>query len=393
MAEKTIKNNSNFSLLAKTIYGLEKVLAKELETLGALEIEVSNRAVSFKGDMEMMYRANYNLRTAINILKPIETFVARSEDELYKKVYEINWEKYLSLDTTFALETTVHSTIFKHSHYVALKTKDAIVDQFRNAKGKRPYIDTENPDIKIHLHISETKCTISLNSSGEPLFKRGYRVATVEAPLNEVLAAGLLALSGWQPSQNLLDPMCGSGTILIEAALIAKGIPPGVFRKKYGFETWPDFDEQLFQTISNDEKEEFAKKEIGKIIGLDILPKATSAAKQNVKNAFLNNVIEINTADCLSYLPNMEPGIIITNPPYGERLKEQNITQFYSSFADTLKRNYAGYDAWVISSNMESMKFIGLHPTVKYKLFNGPLECSFAKYSIYAGSKKRKYNE
>jgi putative N6-adenine-specific DNA methylase len=279
------KMQDTFPMLAKTLYGLENVLAEELIKLGAADVTPANRAVSFKGDNRIMYSANYNLRTAINILKPIENFIANDEDDLYKKVYNIDWQKYFSNNKTFALESTVHSTIFKHSHYASLKTKDAIVDQFRSKTGKRPYIDTENPDFLIHLFISEKKCTISLNSSGEPLFKRGYRLAAGEAPLNEVLAAGLLALSGWNPTQNLIDPMCGSGTILIEAAMIANSIPPGIFRKKYGFESWADFDESLFNEISKEEVDNKSNIENIKIIGLDISSVVVNTAIKNIKNA------------------------------------------------------------------------------------------------------------
>jgi putative N6-adenine-specific DNA methylase len=381
----------NFPMLAKTYYGLESVLADELTKLGASEVKQSNRAVYFEGNKEFMYKANYNLRTAINILLPIASFSAKSEDELYKKVFELEWDKLFTLKHTFALETTIHSPIFKHSQYAALKTKDAIVDKFRATTGKRPYIDTENPSILIHLHISDRECTLSFNSSGEPLFKRGYRFAASEAPLNEVLAAGIIALSGWKPTQNLIDPMCGSGTILIEAAMIANSLPPGVFRRKFGFESWPGFNEHFFNTISREDSPENNDIEKGKIIGIDISSKAINMAKSNIKNAFLHNIIEVSTCDCLEFEHHLTSGMVITNPPYGERLQKEDLEQFYSSFGDKLKKDYTGFDVWIISSNQEALKNVGLHPAKKIKMFNGALECNLNKYSIYEGSIKSRY--
>jgi putative N6-adenine-specific DNA methylase len=382
------------NFIAKTFFGLESVLFNELKELGASNVCISNRAVTFSGNKEMLYKANFYLRTAISILKPIVTFKASNEEELYAQVKKVDWEKYFTLKQTFAIEPTVYSPIFKHAQYASLKTKDAIVDQFRERSGKRPFVDPENPDVLINLHISDTSCTLSLNSSGEPLFKRGYRSATQEAPINEVLAAGLILLSGWSPDRNFIDPMCGSGTLLIEAALIANKIPPGIFRRHFGFENWPDFDNEIFNKISS-EDEDVKKHTLpkGKILGLDISAKAISVARNNINNASLQNAIELDVCDFIDYLPVFDSGVIITNPPYGERLKNDNIILLYEAMGDTLKKKYKNFDAWIISSNIDAVKSIGLHPSKKIKLKNAALDCTFNQYQIYEGSKKIKNDD
>lgn len=382
-----------FDFTAKTFYGLENVLADELKLLGASNVRTANRAVNFSGDTEIMYRANFHLRTAISILKPIVEFKAKSEEELYTKVQETDWTQLLSLKHTFAVEPTVYSTIFRHSQYAALKTKDAIVDQFRAKTGKRPFIDLDNPQVRINLHISETDCTLSLNSSGDPLFKRGYRVAAPEAPISEVMAAGLIALSGWKPTQHFVDFMCGSGTLLIEAALIANNIPPGIFRKEFGFENWPDFDKDLFEKITSEDEHELYDKNLnGLIMGCDISSRAISMAKNNIKNAFLHNAIDLEISDFKDYDPDVESGVVIINPPYGERLVKEDIDNFYKEIGNTLKQRYKNFDAWIISSNIDAIKQVGLHPTRKIKMLNASLECTFNKYSIYEGSMKASKN-
>ncbi|MGC8803349.1 MAG: THUMP domain-containing class I SAM-dependent RNA methyltransferase [Bacteroidales bacterium] len=383
-------SNHDYTLVAKTFYGLEDVLAKELENLGATNVRKANRAVYFNGDKYLMYLVNYHVRTAISILKPIDTFECSDENDLYQQVRNrIDWQTLLTNKHTFSVEATVHSSVFRHSQYATLRVKDAIVDYFREKTGKRPYIDTDNPDILIHLHISERQCTLSLNSSGEPLFKRGYRIATSVAPLNEVLAAGMVLLSGWQPTQNLIDPMCGSGTILIEAALIAHQLPPGIFRKKFGFETWPDFDAQLFEKITKDEKDDVDASKFCSIIGMDIDESALTKAKLNVKNAFLHSYIHLKVADFFEYVPPFKEGVVITNPPYGKRIKKEDVDGFYKRLGDKLKKDYTGFDVWIISSNLQAMKHVGLHPAKKIKLYNGPDICTFNCYEIYEGTKKQ----
>lgn len=378
------------SFTAKTFYGLENILADELKMIGAKQIKTANRAVYFAGNKELLYKANYQLHTATSILKPIHIFSAKNDEELYRKVQELDWSKILSLKKTFSIESTVYSSVFKHSQYATLKTKDAIVDQFRKMTNLRPSVDTRDPDFLINLHISENLCTISLNSSGEPLFKRGYRVATQEAPLNEVLAAGLIALSGWSPDKHLIDPMCGSATILIEAALIANKVPPGIFRKKFGFENWFDYDKELFNYVKTSVENKNKINTLSRFIGNDISAEAIAYAKQNIKNNCLHDVIELNSGEFQYFAPPVESGFVITNPPYGERLKKEDINDFYKSMGDILKNKYKNFVVWILSSNLQAMKFIGLHPSKKYKLLNASLECTFNQYEIYEGTRKRK---
>lgn len=375
-------------LIAKTFYGLENVLANELSNIGAENIKIANRAVYFTGDKETIYKTNFKLRTAICILKPLIEFQAKDYEELYKQVQKFDWSEILKINKTFAIETTAYSSIFRHSQYAAQKTKDAIADQFRKKLNRRPNVDPVNPDILINLYISENKCVLSLNSSGEPLYKRGYRVVTQEMPLNEVLAAGLIKLSGWTTDQSLIDPMCGTGTILIEAALITNNIQPGIFRKKYGFENWLDYDNILFKKIKTVNNSKVNIKTV--FFGADISAKAINIAKQNIKGANVNNYIDLNNIEFQNFIPPVNSGIIITNPPYGIRHKKEDICDFYKSIGNTLKLKYKNFDAWILSSNIEAMKHIGLHPSKKIKLMNASLKCNFNKYEIYEGTKKEK---
>ena len=378
----------NFNMIAKTQLGLEEILADELLKLGAQNVQVLNRAVSFVGDIGFMYKANLNLRTAIRILKPIYKFTARRDVDLYKEAKKLDWSKYISVDNTIAVNAAVHSDFFNHSHYVALKVKDAIVDYFRDlTKGRRPDVDTKNPDVRINIHVSNDKCTISLDSSGDSLHKRGYRHATNEAPISEVLAAGLILLSDWDRQSDFLDPMCGSGTILIEAAMIACNIPPSLHRKKFGFMNWLDFDADLWAKI----KEVSINKVIdfnGRIIGCDRAFASVRKAQDNVKDAMLDDIIEIKRAN---FFRKPEPmpngGTILFNPPYGERLTADTL-ELYSQIGDTFKKNYAGCSAWLITSDMEAVNHIHLKHTRRIKIFNGKLECRFLKYQMYEGSKK-----
>jgi putative N6-adenine-specific DNA methylase len=382
--------NSSF-LIAKTLKGLEEVLANELTALGAQNVKILNRAVSFSGDKAMIYRTNLHLRTALKILKPINVFKAKNEVELYKGIYNINWADYMGVENTLSIFTVVSSQYFNHTQYVALKAKDALVDQFRNSFGKRPSIDTNNPDIHIHLHLVEDECTVLLDSSGEPLNKRGYRVNSLIAPINEVLAAGMILLSGWDGKSNFIDPMCGSGTLPIEAALIAYNIPPGIFRKQFAFEKWKDFDKDLFEEIYNEDYPE--RKFEHKIIAADISSGAVRIATENAKNAFIQNKIEFITQSFERFTPPEDGGIVMMNPPYGERLKKNDIEAFYERIGNQLKKSFAGYEAWIISNNKEAIKRIGLKPSAKIPLINGALECNFLQYNLYKGSKKRTLNE
>lgn len=374
-------------MVAKTFQGLEKVLALELKNIGAINVEEGNRAVLFDGDKAMMYRANYHCRTAISILLPIREFRASNEEQLYKEIGKINWGTYLKTDQTLSVTAVTFGDIFTHSKYAALKVKDAIVDQFRRKEGKRPDVDARNPDLKIQIHIAHNKCRVLLDSSGDPLFKRGYRTATNKAPINEVLAAGMVMLSGWDMDCDFIDPMCGSGTILIEAALIAHGIAPGTYRTNFGFENWNDFDSDLFESVA---EETYLQKEFThSIIGGDVASSAIEIAQENISNAFLAKRIELKQQNFFDTKPK-QAGVIITNPPYGERLQPDDLKIFYQKIGDKLKQDYPGYTAWLIGSNFEVMKFIGLRPDKKIKLFNGPLECSYRKFSLYDGSKRNK---
>lgn len=376
-------------MVAKTFRGLEDVLVKELNDLGALKVQKKTRMVEFVGDKKLMYKANFHLRTALRILKPIAEFKVKDENELYTSIQTLDWSKIFSNEETFAIDSVVNSDFFSHSKYVALKVKDAIADQFRDKFGKRPYVDTNDPDVRINVHISNNICTISLDSSGESLHKRGYRTKTTKAPLNEILAAGMILLSGWDKKSTFIDPMCGSGTLLIEAAMIANGIPPGIYREKFGFETWNDFDSELFEEIQEEEYE--AEGSEIKVLGSDVSEIAIRFTKQNVANASLNKKIDLLIKPIEGYNPpDPENGIVITNPPYGERIKKNEINNFYKVLGDTFKSSFQGYTIWMISSNFEAIKNIGLHPTKKITLFNGPLECKFLEYKIYEGSKKVK---
>lgn len=378
----------NFEMIAKTQLGLEEVLAKELQDLGAQNVQVLNRAVSFFGDLGFMYKANLSLRTAIRILKPIFKYSARKEEDLYEHSLKFDWSKYIDVENTIAVNAAVNSDFFNHSHYVALKVKDAIVDFFRDkTKGRRPNVDTKNPDVRINVHISNDKVNISLDSSGDSLHKRGYRHATNEAPISEVLAAGLILLSDWDQKSDFLDPMCGSGTILIEAAMIACNIPPALHRKRFGFMSWSNFNEPLWNKIkevSIDKIKTFNHK----IIGCDRSFASIRKAEANVKDAMLDDLIEIQRSNFFRNPVLFEDkGTVLFNPPYGERLKI-DVAELYSQIGDTFKKNYSGCSAWLITSDMDAVNSIHLKHTRRIKIFNGKLECRFLKYEMYEGSKK-----
>lgn len=372
-----------FELIAKTFQGLETVLATELIELGANNIQIGRRMVSFTGDKEMMYRANFHLRTAIKILKPIKHFKATSADEVYEAVKAIDWSEYLTNATTFAVDSVVFSNEFRHSKFVAYKVKDAIVDQFREKTGNRPNISITNPDIQLHIHVAEYDCTLALDSSGESLHRRGYRQEAVEAPLNEILAAGIIMQSGWKGQCDLIDPMCGSGTIVIEAALIARGIAPGVFRKEFAFEKWPDFDEEMFSRIYDDDSREKVFEH--HIYGYDNNRQAVQIATNNVKAAGLSKEVDIAFQDFKDFTQPKEKSVIITNPPYGERISAPDLLGLYKMIGERFKHQFVGNDAWVISYREECFEAIGLKPSLRTPLFNGSLECELRKYQIFDG--------
>ncbi|WP_373056043.1 class I SAM-dependent RNA methyltransferase [Zunongwangia sp. H14] len=379
---------NNFTMIAKTMFGFEPILAKELMALGAMEVKEGTRNVSFVGDNGFMYKANLCLRTAIKILKPYKSFKIYSEEDLYKSIYALPWEEFMDVNDTLAVDATVHSDTFTHSKYISLKTKDAIVDRFRDKFGKRPDVDLDFPTLRLNIHIEKNFCNVSFDSSGQSLHKRGYKTATNIAPINEVLAAGMLLHSGWNGQSDFLDPMCGSGTILIEAAMIACNIPPNLNRKEFAFERWKDWDADLFEKI-----EESVLKKIREfhftLKGYDTSPSAVHKAIDNVKNANLAEFIKIERQDFFESEKENERHLhMVFNPPYGERL-EIDMPKFYKKIGDTLKQSYPGTQAWFITSNLEAIKNVGLRPSRKIKMYNGALESRLLKYEIYEGSKKR----
>ena len=380
----------DFEMIAKTFMGLEDVLAEELTQLGANNIVKGRRMVAFTGDKEMLYRANFHLRTAIRILKPIAHFRARSADDVYEGVRAIDWSQLIARGKTFAVDSVVYSEEFRNSRFVTYKVKDAIVDQLRECTGERPNISVSNPDLRLNIHIAEDRATLSLDSSGESLHRRGYRQESVEAPLNEVLAAAIVLMSGWRGESDCIDPMCGSGTLPIEAALIARNIAPGVFRKEYAFEKWADFDRDLFDAIYNDDSAE--RPYDHHIYGYDTDMKAVNTASFNVRAAGLSKDITIEQRDFKDFTNPGKPSIIVTNPPYGERITTPNLLGTYRMIGERLKHEFAGNEAWVLSYREECFDQIGLKPSVKVPLYNGSLECELRKYTLFDG-KMRSFRE
>ena len=377
----------NYQLITKTVAGLEEVLAAEIKNLGAKNVRVMHRAVICEGNKEMMYRLNYNVRTGLKVLKPFKTFFAKNPDELYKKVQEIQWWELLRTDQTFCIDAVTSGRCFTHSQYAALKMKDAIVDQFRDAVGPRPSINTLNPDLRINLHIREDKVQILFDSSNESLHHRGYRKQVDKAPMNEVLAAGLIQLSGWKADCNFLDCMCGSGTLPIEAAMFAMKIPAGYYRKQWGFMKWDDWDPELWQRVKAEADSQICEFD-HEIWASDRSPKAVSIAESNIANAHLQHDIHLLKKDMADLTPPEEGGIVIINPPYGDRLEEDDIDQVYEDIGNTLKHNFQGYRCWLITDDAVALKHVGLKPSAKIPVWNGPLECRFVCFDIFGGSLK-----
>ncbi|MFM7177476.1 MAG: class I SAM-dependent RNA methyltransferase [Bacteroidota bacterium] len=382
--------SDNIRFVAKTITGLEEVLAKELQRLGARDVEQLYRAVAFTGDKGFLYKANFCLHTALRILVPIKSFEVSNEDSLYNAIKSMPWEEYLDATDSLAIDTVLSTRLFNHSQFISQKAKDAIVDRFREKFQVRPNVDLKNPTLRINLHINENICNVSFDSSGESLHKRGYREQTNLAPMNEVLAAGLVKLSGWQKHQPLIDPMCGSGTILIEAALIAANIPPGYFREHFGFMNWKKFmpfDEELWKTITEGVISRIDSADI-EIIGGELSHNVARKAKENVKLARVEDMVTIRESDMRDFDPPSRKGVVIVNPPYGERMDKDDLTELYKSIGDTFKQKFSGYDCWLITSNKEALKSLGLRTSRRIPVFNGPLECRFVKYEMYMGSRK-----
>lgn len=377
----------DFEMKATTFHGLEDVLATELLKLGARDIIPFKRGVSFTGDKGFMYKANLCLRTALKVLVPIYSFTAENEHELYAKMKEYEWEELMNTDDTLAINATVNSDEFNHSLYVSQKTKDAICDRFVDKFSVRPNVDLDRPTVRIYVHIFRNQVNVSLDSSGDSLFKRGYRVDIDTAPMKEVLAAGMVLLSGWQPHLPLIDGMCGSGTLGIEAAMFANNIPPGVFREEFGFMRWHDYDKALWDTIY-DSSINRIKDDMPNIISSDIDIVPLEMAKRNGAVAKVEDVIQYQHISFFDIMPTKPHGTILLNPPYDERLKMEDTNAFYKQIGDKLKKDFGGWTCWIITSNMEAIKSIGLHPSKKMTLFNAALECKLLKYEMYSGSKK-----
>lgn len=379
------KLSPKFTVIAKTLRGLEEVLAAELKALNAQKIEVTQQTVSFESDLKLLYRANLELRTALHLLRPLFVFTAYDENELYRKIKQYHWSAWLSPEKTMAVDTVLRRSSFTHSQYFSQKVKDAVVDQLRDKFGERPSVDIRHADIRIHVFMDGQKCHVSLDSSGQSLHKRGYRLGRHEAPINEVLAAGLLFLSGYDAQTPLLDPMCGSGTILIEAALMASNTPPGIFRETFSFMSWPDFDRALWNTVLKEAKARITPLK-SVIQGQDIAMTAIKAAEANIKKAGFENRIKLIKEDFFHSSKPFEKGILVSNPPYGERLSLDDARVFYRQIGDTLKQQYSGFDAWILSEK-EILKELGLRPSRKIPLFNGPLDCRLSYYPLYTGSR------
>ncbi len=379
----------DFKMVAKTFAGLEAILAGEVRKLGGREVKEGVRSVSFVGDKGFMYKANLSLRTALRILKPIANFKVRDEEDLYQKIYAINWLELIDLEGSFAIDSTVHSEKFTHSKYVSLKAKDAVVDLFKAKTGRRPNVDVNHPDLRINIRLHNNWCTVSLDSSGSSLHKRGYRETTGEAPINEVLAAGLIMLSGWDGYSDFLDPMCGSGTMLIEAAMIACNIPPNLNKTEFGFEKWKDWDVDLYETIEAAQLNKIREFNY-RIVGYDKLAEMVSKAQANIENANLTEFITVERHNFFATEKFTDKHLhMVFNPPYGERLAI-DVLRFYKRIGDTLKQYYPGTHAWLITSEEKAMKSVGLHASKKIKVFNGPLESRLLQFMIYEGTKKRR---
>lgn len=385
-ASAEIMDTENLEIQIKTFFGLEQVLAEEIKKLGGRNVEIKNRAVNCVGDLGFLYKINYSARTALKILVPVFTFKAYNENKFYDKLVKFNWSRFLKPEQTFAIDATVYSEKFSHSRFMTFKMKDAIVDYFQENFEKRPSIDTDEPDIKFHLHIDRDLVTISLDSSGAPLFKRGYRKAQGEAPINEVLASGMLQLAGWDGKGNFLDPMCGSGTLLIEAAMIAMDLPAQTFRKKFAFQNWPNYNEELFRKIK-EFRIERVKEFTGEIMGYDIDARMLNAARINIEAAEMEDLIRVAKKNFFESEKEHFPLLIVFNPPYDERISISD-DDFYKKIGDTFKSSYPNTLAWLISSDLEASKKIGLRPSRKIKLFNGKLETRFLQYEMYEGTKK-----
>ena len=376
-------------IIVRTYAGLESLLQKEVEKLTGKEVEIEKRAISFDGATEDVYKINLWSRLSIDVLVHLYSFRAINEEQLYNKLTNFPWEKHLNVDESFSFSSIVHSSFFKHSKYVALKAKDALVDRFRKKSGSRPNVDRINPIHQFVIRISEKNASILWNSSGDSLFKRGYRTHTVEAPVNEVLAAAIIDFSGWDNTTTLVDPMCGSGTFLCEALIKSSNYAPGLNRKQFAFEKSKNFKPALWNALVDEAKSKIIKSK-APIFGFDSSEEAIYSCEKNIENLFPFHSVQLKNEDFFNLDKPHKEGLILMNPPYDVRLKNSNIMDFYNNIGRRLKHHWENYEAWIFSGNLSASKRIGLKPKKKIMLYNGPLECKLMYIPIYKGSKRYK---
>ena len=381
------KKGTDFEMVATCMQHLEPLLEKELEELGAKQIQINKRAIVFRGNLELLYKANLCLRTALKVLVPIHTYRASDEEQLYQGAKRFGWEDIFNPDQSFAIDSAVHSHLFTHSQFAMLKVKDAIVDRFREQAEKRPNVSKDRANIRIHFHVRGDQVNLALDSSGDPLFKRGYKKEQHKAPMNECLAAAMIMMSDWKDDQTLLDPMCGSATLAIEAALIAANVAPNLNRERFGFERWWNYDGSLLAEVLEKVRKQ-SRAIQSRIIVRDKDPRSLRQARVNINFSSMKKFIEVQEGDFFKADKVEESGMLIFNPPYGERLgEEEAMKAFYAEIGSRLKHEYNGWKAGLISSDIEAMKFIGLKPDKKYPLMNGKLDCSFRIYSLFSGKR------
>ncbi|MBN1900970.1 hypothetical protein JW926_06545 [Candidatus Sumerlaeota bacterium] len=391
MINKAEEKNRSFNMIAKTIRGAEEAAAAELSALGASQVKTQTCTVDFEGDRRLLYKANIWCRTVMRILVPLRVFHATDKDELYQHVGTVNWSRFMNPDGFLTVDAFINNSAFRHSMYVAQRTKDAIVDQFRSKKGRRPSVDFRNPDLRVNIFIEGERAILSLDSSGEPLFRRGYRTeGGGEAPLNEVLAASIVALSKWDAKTPLIDPMCGSGTVVIEAALLARRKANGLLRRSFGFTRWKDYDRELHDTLYKEASQAMLEKSPCTIVGSDINREIIYEAKANARRAGVDQDILFEVKSLEEQTPPSNPGMVIMNPPYDKRLKLEDMESFYRMIGDSLKRKYKGYQACIFTGSAAAAKSVGLQTSSRIPLFNGPLECRLLKYDVYEGTRKKK---
>ncbi len=375
--------NSTLNCFAAVPRGAEELAAAELAALGISGAQPGKGGVAFSTDRSGLYRANLWLRTASRVLVQLALFPCSSPAELYAGVHAVPWQELITPEMTLAVDCSLRDSALTHSGFVALKTKDAVVDRIRESCGSRPNVDTASPDVRINVHLHKNLCTISLDSSGDSLDRRGYRLERNEAPLRETLAATVVALTGWDGSVPLADPMCGSGTIPVEAALMAAHIPPG-FQRDFGFQRWLDFDKELWEGICADAEVGIRRLPVGLITGYDLDNRALLLAGRNVAKAGLEGQIHFFHAALQDFRPEGDKGVVILNPPYGKRLGEDDdLRELYCQIGDVMKKYCRGWTGYVLTGNLELAKYIGLKASRRYVLFNGAIECRLLKYDLY----------